>query len=185
MLQILNKIRSRKAYPDGVGSSDVEVMNKLCNGIFAGTFSRISLLFLALPVLASSPDALAQSNPWGTGGQSPGSGFGQQDSRSLSFPARGVICDSSVSVCFNASGAALPATERQFGRPARLRLESNLINNPIIDVTFADGRHCNFNLRGCWTNCQRASFDQQLQGSEAEGLGQVLGGLLQQLFGGN
>ncbi|MCP9834676.1 hypothetical protein KBY95_10255 [Cyanobium sp. Aljojuca 7A6] len=75
---------------------------------------------------------------------------------------QGVICDSSVSVCFNANGAALAETERQFGRRARRNLENNLVNNPIVDVTFADGRYCNFNLRGCWTNSQRTSFDPRL-----------------------
>ena len=123
-------------------------------------------LSLAAPVLASSPDALAQSTPWGPPSQQQnrpwGSGNGQPGSTSLFFPAQGVICDSSVSVCFNASGAAISNTEREFGRRALLRLKSNLINNPIIDVTFADGRYCNFSLRGCWTNNQRTRLDPQL-----------------------
>jgi hypothetical protein len=96
-----------------------------------------------------------------------------------------VICDSSVNVCFNATGAALSDTEREFGRRARLNLQNNLINNPIIDVTFADGRYCNFNLRGCWTNRQRTMYDQQLNpwvfganagGGNQGGQGTVIGG---------
>jgi hypothetical protein len=96
-----------------------------------------------------------------------------------------VICDSSVSVCFNASGAAIAETEREFGRRARLRLENNLINSPIIDVTFADGRYCNFRLGGCWTNSQRTSLDPQLNpwvfgggpgGGGQGGQGTVIGG---------
>ncbi|WP_216904162.1 hypothetical protein [Synechococcus sp. CCY 9618] len=130
------------------------------------------------------PPPQQNTNPWGTGGGSSGPGFGQQGNASLSFPAQGVICDSSVSVCFNATGAALSDTEREFGRRARLNLETNLVNSPIIDVTFADGRYCNFNLRGCWTNRQRSMFDQQLNpwvfGSNPSGnqggQGTVIGG---------
>ena len=155
-----------------------------------------SLLFVVAPVLAGSPEVLAQNSPWGPPAQpsnspwGPGSGpsgpgFGQSGTTSLSFPAQGVICDSSVSVCFNASGAAISDTEREFGRRARLRLENNLINSPIIDVTFADGRYCNFSLRGCWTNSQRTSLDPQLNpwvfgggpgGGGQGGQGTVIGG---------
>ncbi|KEF40831.1 MAG: hypothetical protein ER33_14880 [Cyanobium sp. CACIAM 14] len=113
-------------------------------------------------MLTHSTAALADPNPWGTGGGSPGYGYGQQGSGPLSFPAQGVICDSSVAVCFNASGAAIADTEREFGRRARVQLERNLLNNPVIDVTFADGRYCNFSLRGCWTTRQRTMVDQQL-----------------------
>lgn len=137
-------------------------------------WKEISFLFVATAALLNAPVALAQNNspwgppsqqnstPWGSGGGSSGSGGVGQGSSSLSFPAQGVICDSSVSVCFNAGGAALFDTEREFGRRARVSLESKLINSPIIDVTFADGRYCNFRQRGCWTNRQRTTFDQQL-----------------------
>ncbi|MEA5441132.1 hypothetical protein [Cyanobium gracile] len=131
------------------------------------------------------PPAQQNNNPWGTGGGTTGPGFGQQGNGSLSFPAPGVICDSSVNVCFNATGAALFDTEREFGRRARLSLENNLVNSPIIDVTFADGRYCNFSLRGCWTNRQRTIYDQQLNpwvfganssGGTQGGQGTVIGG---------
>jgi hypothetical protein len=153
----------------------------------AGAFKYSTVLFVALPVLATSPGALAQGNPWGSPTQpsqpqnSPWGGGG----RSLTFPVQGVICDGSVSVCFNANGAALAETEQEFGRRARRNLENNLVNNPIVDVTFANGRYCNFNLRGCWTNTQRTSYDPRLNpwlfGSNAGGINQggqgtVIGG---------
>ena len=143
-------------------------MKGLFSGSFRHTLSRraftsSSVLFVAFPVVAMSPDALAQGNPWGGGGGgSMGPGYGRPNDRTLSFPVQGVICDSSVSVCFNANGAALAETEAEFGRRARRNLENNLVNNPIVDVTFADGRYCNFNMRGCWTNSQRISFDPRL-----------------------
>jgi hypothetical protein len=152
-------------------------MNKLVTGIV----SRASVLSFTLPMAVLSmavavPEARAQGNPWGTpsqptpvqttpwggGGGTQGPGYGQPGNRTLSFPVQGVICDSSVGVCFNANGAALAETEREFGRRARRTLENNLVNNPIVDVTFADGRYCNFNLRGCWTNRQRTSYDPRL-----------------------
>ncbi len=149
-------------------------MNRTINRPITGIFSQVSLLFFTLALAA--PQARAQGNPWGApsqqtpvqttpwggGGGSGGAGYGQPGNRTLSFPVQGVICDSSVSVCFNASGAALAETEQEFGRRARRTLESNLVNNPIVDVTFANGRYCNFNLRGCWTNRQRTSFDPRL-----------------------
>ncbi len=165
------------------------------NRRFSGHLSQASLLFVALAVVA--PQARAQGNPWGApnqqtpvqttpwggGGGSGGPGYGQPGNRALSFPVQGVICDSSVSVCFNASGAALAETEREFGRRARRTLENNLVSNPIVDVTFADGRYCNFNLRGCWTNRQRTRFDPRLNpwvfGAAAGtpgGQGTVIGG---------
>jgi hypothetical protein len=150
-------------------------------GFVTGFCSQASLLFVTLPMVAlplavAAPEARAEGNPWGApsqqtpvqttpwggGGGSGGAGYGQPGNRTLSFPVQGVICDSSVSVCFNANGAALSETEREFGRRARRNLENNLLNNPIVDVTFADGRYCNFNLRGCWTNRQRSSFDPRL-----------------------
>jgi hypothetical protein len=146
-----------------------------------GIVSRASVLSFTLPMAVLSmavavPEARAQGNPWGTpsqptpvqttpwggGGGTQGPGYGQPGNRTLSFPVQGVICDSSVGVCFNANGAALAETEREFGRRARRTLENNLVNNPIVDVTFADGRYCNFNLRGCWTNRQRTSYDPRL-----------------------
>jgi hypothetical protein len=149
--------------------------------LVTGIVSRASLLSFTLPMAALSmavavPEARAQGNPWGApgqqmpvqttpwggGGGTQGPGYGQPGNRTLSFPVQGVICDSSVSVCFNANGAALAETEREFGRRARRTLENNLVNNPIVDVTFADGRYCNFNLRGCWTNRQRTSYDPRL-----------------------
>jgi hypothetical protein len=138
-------------------------MNRLVTVIF----SKSSLLFVTLPLVGLSfavaaPEARAQGNPWGGGGGSGGAGYGQPGNTTLSFPVQGVICDSSVSVCFNAGGAALAETEQEFGRRARRVLENNLVNNPIVDVTFADGRYCNFNLRGCWTNRQRTSYDLRL-----------------------
>ncbi|MBW4529217.1 MAG: hypothetical protein KME02_00880 [Aphanothece saxicola GSE-SYN-MK-01-06B] len=90
-----------------------------------------------------------------------------------------------MSVCFNANGAALSETERVFGRRALRNLERNLVNNPIVDVTFSDGRYCNFNMRGCWTNSQRTSFDPRLNpwvfgtnatGGNQGGQGTVIGG---------
>jgi hypothetical protein len=134
-----------------------------------------SFLFLATPALATplSSTAPGQSdtwgttiaqntNPWGNGSGSTGGGWGQQGGGSLSFPAQGVICDSSANVCFNATGAAIADTEREFGRRARLALENNLINSPILEVTFADGRYCNFSMKGCWTNNQRSQLDPRL-----------------------
>lgn len=123
----------------------------------------IAFLGIVTPALFHPPAARAQgNNPWGTGGGMTRPGFGQQGNGSLSFPAQGVICDSSVSVCFNAGGAALIETEQEFGRRARRNLENNLVNNPIVDVTFADGRYCNFSMRGCWTSRQRTRFDPRL-----------------------
>jgi len=160
-----------------------------------GFLSQASLLLVTLAVAV--PEARAQGNPWGGpsqqtpvqptpwggGGGSGGPGYGQPGGRTLSFPVQGVICDSSVNVCFNAGGAALAETEREFGRRARRALETNLVNNPVVDVTFADGRYCNFNLRGCWTNRQRTSFDPRLNpwvfGAGAAtpgGQGTVIGG---------
>ncbi len=175
------------------------------NTIATEILSQASLLFVTLPIVAlplavMAPGARAQGNPWGGpsqqappqttpwgggGGASGGAGYGQRGNRTLSFPVQGVICDSSVSVCFNASGAALAETEREFGRRARRTLENNLVSNPIVDVTFADGRYCNFNLRGCWTNRQRTSFDPRLNpwvfgagtaSSTPGGQGTVIGG---------
>lgn len=182
-------------------------MKSLSNGLFkhahsrplARFFGRSSILFAVLPIVSISSEARAQGNPWGPptqqqqpqispwggGGGSLSPGYGQPNDRSVSFPRQGVICDSSVSVCFNATGAALDETERQFGRRARRNLENNLVNNPIVDVTFADGRYCNFNLRGCWTNSQRTTFDPRLNpwvfgsnpaGVNQAGQGTVIGG---------
>ncbi|MBD2549935.1 hypothetical protein H6G65_10130 [Microcystis elabens FACHB-917] len=152
-------------------------MNRLVTGIV----SQASLLFVTLPMVTlplavAAPEARAQGNPWGApsqqtpvqttpwggGGGTGGGGYGRPGNRTLTFPVQGVICDRSVSVCFNANGVALAETEQEFGRRARRTLENNLVNNPIVDVTFADGRYCNFNLRGCWTNRQRTSFDPRL-----------------------
>ena len=170
------------------------MMKNLFNGSFKPTlgqplfraFTCASVLFVALPVVAMSPDALAQGNPWGgSGGGTNSPGYGRPNDRSVSFPTQGVICDSSVSVCFNANGADLAETEREFGRRARRNLKNNLVNNPIVDVTFADGRYCNFNMRGCWTNSQRTSFDPRLNpwlfgsnpgGGNQGGQGTVIGG---------
>jgi hypothetical protein len=157
-------------------------MNRIATGIVSPSSRRfvtlplLTLATVALPLAVPAPEARAQSNPWGTpsqqtpvqttpwggGGGSGGGGYRQPGNRTLSFPVQGVICDSSVNVCFNAGGAALAETEQEFGRRARRTLENNLLNNPIVDVTFADGRYCNFNLRGCWTNRQRTSFDPRL-----------------------
>lgn len=195
------------AYSVMLNYSDQSMMKSFFSGLFkhtlcrplVGAFKNSSVLFVALPVLASSPDALAQSNPWGSptqpsqpqnspwggGGGSTAPGYGRPSGRSLTFPIQGVICDSSVSVCFNANGAAVVETEQEFGRRARRNLENNLVNNPIVDVTFANGRYCNFNLRGCWTNSQRTTFDPRLNpwmfGSNAGagnqgGQGTVIGG---------
>ncbi len=187
--------------------SDQDMMKSPLNALskhtlsrpLAGAFNYLTVLFVALPVLATSPGALAQGNPWGaptqpsqpqsspwgSGGGSTAPGYGRPSGRSLTFPVQGVICDGSVSVCFNANGAALAETEQEFGRRARRNLENNLVNNPIVDVTFANGRYCNFNLRGCWTNNQRTSYDPRLNpwlfGSNAGGVNQggqgtVIGG---------
>lgn len=150
-------------------------------------FSRIltaaSLLVAGLPGVAGASPALAQANPWGSGAGSAPSRPGWQGSGSLSFPVQGVLCDSSVSVCFNANGAALAETEQEFGRRARRSLENRLINNPIVEVTFADGRYCNFSQRGCWTSRQRLRYDPRLNpwlfGNGAAGpggQGTVIGG---------
>ncbi len=187
--------------------SDQDMMKSPLNAFSKHTLSRplaeafkySTVLFVALPVLATSPGAWAQGNPWGSptqpsqpqnspwggGGGSTAPGYGRPSGRSLTFPVQGVICDGSVSVCFNANGAALAETEQQFGRRARRNLENNLVNNPIVDVTFANGRYCNFNLRGCWTNNRRTSYDPRLNpwlfGSTAGGVNQggqgtVIGG---------
>lgn len=180
-------------------------MNRIVTGIFSKssrlfvTLPLVTLTTVVLPMAVAAPEARAQGNPWGApsqqapvqttpwggGGGSGGGGYGQPGNRTLSFPVQGVICDSSVSVCFNASGAALSETEREFGRRARRNLENNLVNNPIVDVTFANGRYCNFNLRGCWTNNQRTSYDPRLNpwlfgsnagGGNQGGQGTVIGG---------
>lgn len=186
-----------KAIPGIINNTDQGVMNSSSSVVSTGVLTRTTSLLLALPLLTMAPEAFAQGNPWGTptqqpqqnnpwgGGGSSGSGYGRPNDGSVSFPTQGVICDGSVSVCFNANGAAVSETERVFGRRARRLLENNLINNPIVDVTFADGRYCNFNLRGCWTNRQRTTFDPRLNpwvfganavGGPQAGQGTVIGG---------
>jgi hypothetical protein len=138
--------------------------------------------WIALGLLLAAPAAMAGPSDTGLLAQAPGA-WGQQNSGNLSFPAQGVICDSSSSVCFNATGAAIADTEREFGRRARLALENYLVNSPILEVTFADGRYCNFSQRGCWTTNQRTQFDPRLNpwlfGGAAgtqPGQGTVIGG---------
>ncbi len=126
------------------------------------TWIAVGLLLAAPAALADPSGTRLAQNGGAWGGGSTGGAWGQQNNGPLSFPAQGVICDSSANVCFNATGAAIAETEREFGRRARLALENNLINSPILEVTFADGRYCNFSMRGCWTTNQRSQLDPRL-----------------------
>jgi len=72
-------------------------------------------------------------------------------SLALDFPRSGVVCDRKQQVCYDARGASLEQTRREYGREAERDLLRNLSGRPPArSIDFSSGEVCDLRERQCW-----------------------------------
>jgi hypothetical protein len=69
----------------------------------------------------------------------------------LDLPRAGVVCDRKQQICYDARGASLDQTRREFGREAERDLLRSLSGRPPARaIEFSSGEVCDLSERRCW-----------------------------------
>jgi hypothetical protein len=74
----------------------------------------------------------------------------------VDLPQRGVICDSTLKVCYDDRGASIPLTGRYYGRGAEQNLMRALSGRPPAnEIPLSNGMLCEVRQRTCWADGAR------------------------------
>ena len=70
---------------------------------------------------------------------------------SVDLPRSGVVCDRKQQICYDARGASLEQTRREYGREAERNLMRQLSGRPPErTIEFSSGELCDLRERRCW-----------------------------------
>lgn len=73
--------------------------------------------------------------------------------RALEFPGRGLVCDASQRICYDATGPSVAQTRLRFGDQATRNLERQIASRPFgSEIVFSSGERCDLQRRNCWGN---------------------------------
>ena len=73
--------------------------------------------------------------------------------RALDFTRTGVVCDASLRICFDSTGASVAQTRLSFGYQAGRNLERQISERPYgSEIVFSSGERCDLQRRTCWDN---------------------------------